>query len=468
MRKVFTENLPHYQDGNLKGYINWSKSVGERVKIVYDNIEGEILIKENKDKNHIIVVYNDKEFTISKSHFKDCNISHILNYVEWNYEIGEVIKDEKRDLKIIKREFREFEKGHKRQFYKYHCNKCGAELWTQGNKLKSRKDGCSCCSGKSVIKGINDIATTDKWLIPIIKDDIFCETHSKGSNAKIKPYCTICNKQSKKEFSVSTIFYNGYSCPHCNDGISYPNKFMNNLLKQLMIEYENEKLFTWCKYNIKNKSSFGVYDFYIPSINLIIEMDGGFHTSDNKMNGKTKEESKLIDEYKDKLAEEHGIEVIRIDCDYKNIPNRFSYIKNNIVNSQLNTIFNLSNIDWNSINRECEKNLLKIVCGYYEANKNKTISDLEELFKLNRTTIRYYLQKGEELGFCSYSNKDYKTRTFNKKLIFIKHVCEIYNNNIDKTFTEISRELQIGRTTLRNYLKIGNEKGWCSYPQKNI
>ena len=78
--------------------------MGEKVKVVYDNIEEEILIKENKDKNNIIVVYNDKEFTISKSHFKDCNISHILNYVEWNYEIGEDIKDEKRDLKIIKRE----------------------------------------------------------------------------------------------------------------------------------------------------------------------------------------------------------------------------------------------------------------------------------------------------------------------------------------------------------------------------
>ena len=70
-------------------------------------------------------------------------------------------------------------------------------------------------------------------------------------------------------------------------------------------------------------------------------MDGGFHKRDKE---------KKTDAIKDNLAKQHYIEVIRIDCDYKNANKRFSYIRDNVINSKLSTILNLSDIDWNSIN----------------------------------------------------------------------------------------------------------------------
>ena len=48
------------------------------------------------------------------------------------------------------------------------------------------------------------------------------------------------------------------------------------------------------------------------------------------MNGQTAEESKSIDDYKDEQARLHNIEVIRIDCNYNSIENRFAYIKQNL------------------------------------------------------------------------------------------------------------------------------------------
>ena len=82
-----------------------------------------------------------------------------------------------------------------------------------------------------------------------------------------------------------------------------------------------------------------MYDNYFVYNNkeYILEMDGGFHSIDNLMNGQTVEESKSIDDYKDTMAKEHGIEVIRIDCYYKS-KDRLEYVKQNIIDSKLNKI----------------------------------------------------------------------------------------------------------------------------------
>ena len=45
---------------------------------------------------------------------------------------------------------------------------------------------------------------------------------------------------------------------------------------------------------------------------LIIETDGGFHRTDNLMSGQTAEESKFIDDAKDKCAIDNGYKVIRV------------------------------------------------------------------------------------------------------------------------------------------------------------
>ena len=99
-------------------------------------------------------------------------------------------------------------------------------------------------------------------------------------------------------------------------------------------------------------------------MNLIIEMDGGFHYIDNNLSGQTANKTQEIDNYKELKAKEHNIEVIRIDCNYEH-DDKFEYIKNNIIHSKLNNILELNNVNWLKIDEQSQKALVKEVCDYW-------------------------------------------------------------------------------------------------------
>ena len=83
------------------------------------------------------------------------------------------------------------------------------------------------------------------------------------------------------------------------------------------------------------------------------------------------------------------------------------YIKNSILNSELNKIFDLSKIDWLKCEEFALCNLVKSVCDYWNDKKDwETTADLEKIFKVGRTTIMDYLNKGRGLGWCNYNGKE--------------------------------------------------------------
>lgn len=96
---------------------------------------------------------------------------------------------------------------------------------------------------------------------------------------------------------------NGRTCPFCK------NKTEGKLL--LFLEsnnfiVEHQKKFEWCK----NKT-YLPFDFYIPDLNLIIELDGDQHFK-QVMNWPAPEETQKIDNYKMRLANENNLSVIRL------------------------------------------------------------------------------------------------------------------------------------------------------------
>ena len=107
--------------------------------------------------------------------------------IKWKYEIGQIVKDDKRNITIIDKEIRicnKIKSIENKKYYKYKCNKCGYnEGWMiEGNLLIG--NGCRCCGGKTVIKGINDIATTHPNIVKYFKykDDSY--KYSYGSHKK--------------------------------------------------------------------------------------------------------------------------------------------------------------------------------------------------------------------------------------------------------------------------------------------
>ena len=84
--------------------------------------------------------------------------------------------------------------------------------------------------------------------------------------------------------------------------------FAKNFLDKLGVKYV---------YQFEAKDIGRFYDFYLPSHNLIIEVDGGYYHSDprvvdeNKLNPMQKH-NRRVDEYKNNWALAHGIPIMRI------------------------------------------------------------------------------------------------------------------------------------------------------------
>ena len=298
MRKVFLDDLPR-KGGNL-GKIDWENSAGFKVSFSYDNIEGEVeIIKYEKKSERLFITYNGKEFDINSTGFKNCRIGRILGKrtKEFKIKIGQVFKDDKRDLVITDREYRDRvdNKGNNK-YYKYTCNVCGwTEGWIlEGNLTGKRKHGCSCCRGFTIVEGINDIPTTAPWMVKYFQGGYDeAKLYTKSCGKKIKPICPSCKNIREKFMTVNDLYMKKSIGCKCGDNISYPEKFMYNILKQLNIKFETQlskTKFEWCK----NK----LYDFYLSEYNCIIETHGRQHYERAKGFYKTLEEEQENDRCK--------------------------------------------------------------------------------------------------------------------------------------------------------------------------
>ena len=93
-------------------------------------------------------------------------------------------------------------------------------------------------------------------------------------------------------------------------------KFGTSKLEEDFARYFLDKLKVRYVYQFEAKDIGRFYDFYLPDVNLIIEIDGSYFHSDPRL---VKEENmnpmqkrnKRVDEYKDRWALMHGIPLIR-------------------------------------------------------------------------------------------------------------------------------------------------------------
>ena len=272
------------------------------------------------------------------------------------------------------------------------------------NNIISRKSGCPYCSGNIITIGENDMWSVRPDVATLLKDSNDGYKYTAYSGKKALFVCPECGEEQLK--TISSVSIQGFSCRMCGDGVSYPNKFSRALLKQLPIDiYDVEYSPKWAQGYL--------YDNYFEynGNKYILEMDGGFHYISRDLYGSTIEERKNKDKIKDKLAMENGIEIIRIDCQKSNC----TYIKNNIIQSQLSEFFDLSHIDWEQCDEIAQKSLVKQVCDVYKSGIHDVIQ-LKDIFHLNRNTITDYLKRGSALKFCDYSIENSKKEGNKKKL----------------------------------------------------
>ena len=408
-KKVFIEILPK----RGKKCISWINSVGYKVHFIYNDIEDDLEIIDYCNKEIIKIKYQNNCTKIGSNKLKCCHLGDITGKVTKNFKvkIGQTFKDNKRDLTIINREHRKDNKNSNLKYYKYHCNKCGNEDWIEESSLLISKCGCNrCCIGGSnkKVDKTNCLATTHPELMKYLVNKEDGYKYSYGSGKKILCKCPDCGFEKEMIISNLTSKYkNEFTCPKCGDGTSYPEKIMFNLLKQLNIkniipQYSKINTF-WCdRYR---------YDFYFKYNNekYIIETNGEQHYKDNKFK-KSVNEQINIDNIKKELAIKNGIKAenyIVIDCRYSKV----EYIKNNILKSRLNDIFDLDNINWIEIDKQSQKSLVKEICDYWHLhndinNEGLSTGDILKKFDCKKCSIIKYLKLGTKFGWCNYNPKE--------------------------------------------------------------
>ena len=263
--------------------------------------------------------------------------------------------------------------------------------------FKNGKQRCPYCHGRLITKE-KSVGFLYPNIAKMIVEDkrngiTYEDTYEIAPYTHIGYYfkCLNCKKESTRKRRISDVIRDNFSCEFCSDGISMPEKFMANILNQLNIMFISQYSTEWSN----NKR----YDFYIPSLNLIIETHGKQHYEHEKGSWSSLNSQQENDNYKKELALVNGIkEYIIIDCRYS----KFEWLKENII-KELGRIFNLSNINWYEAWNLSQKSFIVQVCELW--NSGLCVKDISEQLKLSNTTIREYLKNGKMLDLCDYTTE---------------------------------------------------------------
>lgn len=412
MRKVFTDELPKWLQGSNKDRINWVKSIGYMIRFIYDDIEGWVEIVDYDGKYLYLNYGKEQRFPMGTGGFTNCRFRRLLGKktTKFKIEIGTTFKDDKRDMTIFEREYTDnpYSEGKKKKYYHYKCNKCGfydERSWIEESVLLNG-GGCSCCriNPRIIVEGINDIPTTAPFMIPYFQGGIEqAKQYTRCSTIKIFPICPDCGRVKDKEITIGSIYNNHSIGCSCSDKTSYPEKLIFNALEQLHVKFKtqlNKTTLNWCDpYR---------YDFYfkLNDKEYIIEAHGLQHYEETKRKGGRSLECETEnDRIKKELALENGIKeenYIVIDCRYSDL----EYIKKETIKSELYNIFDLSSIDWIRAEEFALSNRIKEACNIKKYNPHMTNIEIGNVMKLHEFTIRKYLKKGAEFGWCDYNPKE--------------------------------------------------------------
>lgn len=262
----------------------------------------------------------------------------------------------------------------------------GHRFKTKAFNLIYNKNGCPVCSGRQINIGFNDMWTTNPELASLLKNPKDGYKYSQSSDKKVWWVCPCCKESHYK--TISTVKSRGLSCNKCSDGISFPNRFMYNVLSQLNVEFKTEYIINGANYR---------YDFYIPQYNLIIEMQGKQHYEGWNSKRKTKEEIQENDKNKRNYAISSGIKFyVEIDCK----ETTKNHIMNSILKSQLVDFYDFNTINWNKCCLDSVKSFVYISANHY--NNGMSVNDIAITLGFCYSTILKWLKIATDLKICRW------------------------------------------------------------------
>lgn len=296
---------------------------------------------------------------------------------------------------------------------RWKCDKYEDHIWPATPSTIYRGSGCPYCSHNKILVGFNDLWTTRPDIAELLEDKDVGYTVFEFSNSKHDFRCPHCNTIIKNK-SIDKVSIYGLKCPVCSDGVSYPEKFVCNMLEQLKIGYSHNIALDWSN----NKR----YDFYMEDLSLIIECHGEQHYS-NKTKWKNDVNQQIDnDKYKMDLAFENGVKYyIQLDCRKSDC----EYIKKSILNSELNNMFDLSVVDWEKCNLNSLNSKVVEAANLWNGGIRST-SEISKILGVHHDTVVSHLKRMAKHGLCDYDPKEQKRLSAERN----RHFRKCYAQNV--------------------------------------
>ncbi|MEI2465182.1 zinc-ribbon domain-containing protein [Niallia taxi] len=393
-----------------------------------NNIVFHTIVKVREKENGIDRCFQCTRIKAGKTRRKGVSNENTLEYYALNNHKENLIREYSIDNNL---KINEVSRGTN-FLCNWNCETCNSTYqMSPSNRTGKKQAGCPYCSGHKV-NDTNCLWTSHPAIAVKLLDKKLGYKVSYGSQTKTTFVCDNCNETFDKQINVATK--NGLNCPHCSDGVSYPEKFMLSLLKQIDCKYVYQKgNFAW----VENR----IYDFYIPKLSCIIEVHGSQHYIEkgfDKLGGRNLKEEQDNDRLKERLAKSNGIEnYIVIDCRESDK----EWIKSSILISDLSKLLDLKDgrVDWEKCHEQACKSLVKRAC--YLWNSGVKVKQISNQLEVSNTAIRKYLKQGNLLGICDY-------RPVNRKNIVQLSLCGKYLINEWDSIAEAADHIGISATNI--------------------
>lgn len=254
------------------------------------------------------------------------------------------------------------------------------------------KAPCPYCAHREVFVGETDMWTTNPEMAMMLNNPDDGYKYFAGGSQEVDWICPNCGCIVAQRINQVRMF--GLSCKNCSDGMSFAEKFLYSMFKQFECDFVYNKSTEW--------SDGKLYDFYIPSMNLIVEAHGIQHYEESfrlfSRKSRSVKEEHDNDIYKEYLALEHGIEnYIQLDCRYSTL----DYIKNSILDSKLNILFDLSVVDWEECLRFTMVSTTTMCCNLWNSGMKNT-NKIADKLSLNIVSVIAKLKQCADAGMCDY------------------------------------------------------------------
>lgn len=313
-----------------------------------------------------------------------------------------------------------YKKAHTKM--KFQCDKNPNHIFeTTPSDIYSGNTHCPYCMRRKVFVGETDAWTERPDVAKLLLNPEDGYKYFATGSQYLDFVCPNCKSIIKHNISIVSRY--GLYCSHCGDGMSFGEKFVNELLKQLKIEFVFNKATQWSD----NKR----YDFIIKSMSLIIEVHGAQHYrtafsfKHSSRKSKSLEEEQANDVYKKSLAMNNGIKhYVELDCRNSD----YEFVKQSVLESELSKLYDLSNIDWEKCFEATGVSNVKRCADLWNGGMKNT-KEISEEICMDRTSVIEYLKKAKMLGLCDFI-LNYKKNKSRYKPVECIETGKIYENEI--------------------------------------